>query len=137
VGGAAYTQSLLEQSIETSVHIQNMLKKNEERYAHVIQGLRHMHDMMKGLHQQSTFFQQTLSQLSEGQEQFNRQAAQFLKNNTASQQSVTHLSNVEDLLKKLLLQTEEGQKGIRDDIKNESRLVARTISALGQNNEPK
>jgi hypothetical protein len=137
--GPAYTQSLLEQTVENMGQLQALMRRNEDNRASVVKAVQSLGEKLALLTEQ-TLVQQTLMKKIAQNQIDTQDILMKLSNNMTAQSTAPamdegikqYLRNIDTTALKLLEELIEGRSRGVQDLKNEIKLVARTISALAQ-----
>lgn len=134
--GPAYLHGLLEQTAEGMAHLQHSIQHNEDNRSNVLQALHIVGEKMSMLTEQMVSQQVLLKKMAQGQVDLQKQLEQFAA--IAATPAFTgtddgikqYLRNLDATTLRLLEELIEGRvRGIQE-LRGEIRLVARTISAL-------
>lgn len=136
--GPAYLQSLLEQTAETMSQLNHVMRKGEDNRTSVMKSIQIVGDRLTVMTEQMITQQQILKKITETQIQLQEVLHQFHKtqqNSPADEALRQHLRSMDGTLLKLLEESIEGRNRGIHELRNEIRLVARTISALADGQE--
>ncbi|CAO4838568.1 MAG: hypothetical protein CNLJKLNK_00023 [Holosporales bacterium] len=133
--GSAYLQAMIEQMAETMISIQKQLEKNDQQSQMLTKSI---HVFAEHIQQLENFFKlsvQHVNQLSEQNNEAQRQLLTFAKN--ASKAELTHefLKNIDQTAKHILGEISTGQKRTVLELSQEIRLISKTLSALANGHE--
>lgn len=136
--GSAYLHSLMEQTAECLGQLHNIITRNEDNRANVLQSLHVVGEKMSMLTEQMVSQQVLLKKMAQGQVDLQKQLENFAaliatpafdgKDEGIKQ----YLRNLDATTLRLLEETIEGRDRGIQELRNEIRLVARTISALAE-----
>lgn len=135
----AYIQALLEQTADTLDSLQRILSRGEESRISANTNIVNLTERLAALTDQMRAEQNLMLKLAEQQLEMrpvlNRLAESGAPTNALSDESRTHLRAIEVHLARLAEDVSHGRSEAVQEIRNELRLVARTIAALGQEPE--
>ncbi|MGV8949328.1 MAG: MotA/TolQ/ExbB proton channel family protein [Candidatus Paracaedibacter sp.] len=136
--GPAYLQGLLEQTVECMAQLQNIMNRNEDNRSNVLQSLHGVGEKMSMLTEQMVSQQVLLKKMAQGHVDLQKQ----LENLTAITSTPAfqgkddgikqYLRNLDATTLRLLEELIEGRARGIQELRGEIRLVARTISALAE-----
>lgn len=135
--GPAYLQGLLEQTAENMNQLQSLLRKGEENRTSVVKSIQSVGEKLATMTEQMLTHQQLLKRIAENQIEL-QQALQSFNQNPQKGSDETlklHLRSIDATLSKMLEESIEGRSRSTQDLRNEIRLVARTISAIASGQE--
>lgn len=121
-GGPAYTQGLLEQAVESMVQLQVIIKNNEQKYGKLFEHVKDLSESISKVQSQQEKYVSDVSNIISSQQITNQEMIK----------SVSHLKNIDSNINNIIDEMNSSQSNIREEIRNETRLVARTISSLGK-----
>jgi hypothetical protein len=134
--GPAYLHGLLEQTVEGMAHLQHIVQHNEDNRSNILQALHIVGEKMSMLTEQMVSQQVLLKKMAQGQVDLQKQLEQFAAIAatppfTGADDGIKqYLRNLDATTLRLLEELIEGRvRGIQE-LRGEIRLVARTISAL-------
>lgn len=134
--GPAYLQSLLEQTAEGMAHLQQSMQHNEDNRTNVLQSLHLVGDKMSMLTEQMVSQQVLLKKMAQGHVDLQKQLEQFAAIAATpafdgSDEGIKqYLRNLDATTLRLLEELIEGRARGIQELRGEIRLVAKTISAL-------
>lgn len=139
--GAAYLQGLIEQTTESMAHLNGMIQNNEESRTSVVKLLQGVGEKMSLLTEQMTVQHLVLQKMAQNQVDLQEQIRtlthvltdEHLR--TADDGMREYLRNLDTTALRLLEEVVEGRVRTVQELKNEIKLVARTISALAEGND--
>lgn len=136
--GPAYLQGLLEQTAENMNQLQSLLRKGEENRTSVVKSIQDVGEKLSTMTDQMLTHQQLLKKIAENQIELQQALQQFYGNqqkSNADDSFKQHVRSMDATLTKLLEESIEGRSRSTQDLKNEIRLVARTLSAIASGQE--
>ncbi len=131
--GPAYLQGLLEQTAENMNQLQNLIRRGEDNRMSVMKSMQGVGEKLTVMTDQMLTHQQLLKKIAENQIELQSALQQFYKvqhYSSADDALKQHLRSMDVTLTKLLEESIDGRHRGVQDLRNEIRLVARTISAL-------
>ena len=134
--GPAYTHSLLEQTAEGMGQLQNIMQRNEDNRTSVLQSLHMVGEKMSMLTEQMVSQQVLLKKMAQGHVDLQKQLETFATIastpafNGGDEGIKQYLRNLDATSLRLLEELIEGRDRGIQELRGEIRLVARTISAL-------
>jgi hypothetical protein len=135
----AYIQALLEQTADSLDGLQRILSRGEESRIVANSNVVSLTERLGSLTDQMRAQQSLLVRLAEGQLEFKsviqRLADGSTQRSPAQDEARTHLRNIELHLARLYEEVAQGRGAAVQEIRNEIRLVARTIAALAEEAE--
>lgn len=135
-GGPAYLQGLLEQTAECMAQLQTIMHRNEDNRANVLQSLQTVGEKISTLTEQMVTQQLVLKKMAQGHVDLQKQLEHFTAMvgtpafQGADEGVKQYLRNLDATALRLLEEVIEGRARAVQDLRGEIRLVARTISAL-------
>ena len=130
-----YVQALLEQTAENMENLQRVLSRGEERTSQTNQAVLTLTERLATLSDAMRASQQLMVRIAETQTTL-APALQRLSEARADQglDSVTrgHLRNIELYLQRLLAETEQGREQSVSELRNDIRILTRTVAALAE-----
>lgn len=136
--GPAYLQGLLEQTVECMAQLQNIMNRNEDNRSNVLQSLHVVGEKMSMLTEQMVSQQVLLKKMAQGHVDLQKQLENLttLTSTPAFQGKddgiKQYLRNLDATTLRLLEELIEGRARGIQELRGEIRLVARTISALAE-----
>jgi hypothetical protein len=136
--GPAYLHGLLEQTAECMAQLQNIMNRNEDNRSNVLQSLHVVGEKMSMLTEQMVSQQVLLKKMAQGHVDLQKQLENFtnLTSTPAFQGKddgiKQYLRNLDATTLRLLEELIEGRARGIQELRGEIRLVARTISALAE-----
>ena len=135
----AYIQALLEQTADSLDGLQRILSRGEESRIAANANVVSLTERLGTLTDQMRVQQGLLARLAEGQVEFKAVLQRLMEvsaqRNPAQDEARTHLRNIELHLARLYEEVAQGRGSAVQEIRNEIRLVARTIAALAEETE--
>ena len=131
----AYVQALLEQSAENMDELQRTMARAEEGRAQGTQALMSLSERLSVLAEQMRASQVLMTRMAEAQAQLQPTLARLADAAGAGaldEASRGHLRNLELYLARLLEETSQGRMQATTEIRNEIKVLARTIAALAE-----
>lgn len=134
--GPAYLQGLLEQTAECMAQLQNIMHRNEDNRSNVLQSLHVVGEKISMLTEQMVSQQVLLKKMAQGQVDLQKQLEHFAAIagtpafHGADDGIKQYLRNLDATTLRLLEELIEGRARGIQELRGEIRLVARTISAL-------
>lgn len=130
----AYVQALLEQTAENMEGLQTVLARGEEGRLQSAQVLNTLAERLNTFTDTMRANQQLMLRIAESQQAL-APALQRLADNRDARASDdvahAHLRNIEHALQRLIAETEQGRAQSTAELRNELRVLARTVAALG------
>lgn len=136
--GSAYLQSLLEQATECMGQLQALMQRNEDNRSNVLQSLQVVGEKMSMLTEQMVSQQALLKKMAQGHVDLQKQLEHFAAVAASPPFQGTddgikqYLRNLDATALRLLEELIEGRDRGIQELRGEIRLVARTISALAE-----
>ena len=134
----AYIQALLEQTADSLEGLQRIMGRGEESRISANTNVVALTDRLSALTDQMRAEQNLLVKLAEGQMDLKpvlQRLADATQRGPAQDETRTHLRNIEMHLARLYEDVSQGRGAAVQEIRNEIRLVARTIAALAEEAE--
>lgn len=138
--GPAYGIGLFEQAVEGMNQLQTLIKRGEENRTSIVKSLQTLSEKVSLLGDQLSLNQAVVKKMTDQQDALTQSLLGLAKTLEAANVSddegfKTHLRNIDVTLHQLLEESIEGRNRLSTDVRNEIRLVARTISALADGQE--
>jgi hypothetical protein len=136
--GPAYLHSLLEQTAECMAQLQSVMHRNEDNRTNVLQSLHMVGEKMSMLTEQMVSQQVLLKKMAQGQYDLQKQIENFASLaatpafNGSDEGIKQYLRNLDATTLRLLEELIEGRARGIQELRGEIRLVAKTISALAE-----
>lgn len=131
----AYVQALLEQSAENMDELQRTMARNEEGRAQGNQAIMALSERLSVLAEQMRAAQVLMSRMAEAQAQLQPVLARMAEGSgqgALDEASRAHLRNLELYLARILEEMTQGRMQATSEIRNEIKVLARTIAALAE-----
>jgi hypothetical protein len=131
----AYVQALLEQSAENMDELQRVMARNEEGRAVGNQALMQLTERLSILADQMRAAQVLMSRMAEGQAALQptlQRMAQASSHGALDDASRAHIRNLELYLARILEEMTQGRLQATAEIRNEIKVLSRTIAALAE-----
>ncbi|MGG5812280.1 flagellar motor protein MotA [Falsiroseomonas sp. CW058] len=135
----AYVQALLEQSAENMDELQRAMARNEEGRAQGNQALMTLTERLSVLADQMRAAQVLMSRMAEAQAALTptlQRMAEAAQHGALDEASRAHLRNVELYLARILEDITQGRMQSTAEIRNEIKVLSRTIAALAEEPRP-
>lgn len=135
VSATAYQQALLEQTGESLDKLQRVMSRSEEDRRQATSQMGQLNDRMARIGDLLEIQNITLSEMGESQNELKRVLTRLSDSPAQARDDVSrsHLRNIETLMARMIEETNNGRTGAIDEIRQEIRLLARTIAALAEN----
>ncbi|MBX9976638.1 MAG: flagellar motor protein MotA [Alphaproteobacteria bacterium] len=136
--GPAYLHGLLEQTAENMNQLQNLIRRGEDNRTSVIKSMQGVGEKLTVMTDQMLTNQQLLKKIAENQIDLQGALQQFYKvqQHSPNDDAIKHhMRSMDATLSKILEESIDGRSRSTQDLRNEIRLVARTISALADGQE--
>ena len=130
-----YVQALLEQTAENMEGLQRTLARGEDDRREGTQALMALNERLGALAETMRTSQQLMLRLAETQASI-APALQKLGERSGDDVSRAHLRNIELILQRLITETEQGRTQSTTDLRNEIKILTRTIAAIAES-EPR
>ncbi|MCB8879070.1 flagellar motor protein MotA [Acidisoma cellulosilytica] len=130
----AYVQALLEQTAENMEGLQTVLTRGEEGRAQSSQVLGTLADRLNTFTDTMRANQQLMLRIAESQQALApalQRLADTRDNRASDEIAHAHLRNIEHALQRLIAESEQGRAQSTSELRNELRVLARTVAALG------
>ncbi|MBT5752098.1 MAG: flagellar motor protein MotA, partial [Rhodospirillaceae bacterium] len=129
-----YIQALLEQTADNLENLGSIMSRSEERQATANSSLVSLNERLASLTDQMRTEQTLMVKLAENQLDLNPVLAKLADQSTAGggfdEATRTHIRNLDIHLVQLLEETSSGRERLTQDMRNEFKLLARTIAAI-------
>ena len=126
-----YVQALLEQTAENMEGLQRVLSRDEDGRAQANQAMGTLNERLGTLADTMRANQHLMLRIAETQAAL-APALQRLSDLQDDDASRTHLRNIETFMQRLLTETEQGRSRATADLRNDLRLLTRTVAALAE-----
>ena len=132
-----YVQALLEQTAENMENLQHILARGEDGRAQANQTLISLSERMATLSDTMRANQQLMLRIAEGQQAIAPallQLGERLVPDSHGHDEImrAHLRNIELYLQRLLLESEQGRAQSTSELRNDIRVLTRTVAALAE-----
>ncbi len=126
-----YVQALLEQTAENMESLQNVLTRDEENRVQATNAVVVLNERLGMLADTMRTNQHLMLRIAESQSALGP-ALNRLSELRGDETSRTHLRNIETYMQRMLTENEQGRARATADIRNDLRLLTRTIAALAE-----
>jgi hypothetical protein len=126
-----YVQALLEQTAENMENLQRVLTRDEENRNQVNQAVITLNERLGALADTMRASQHLMLRIGEGQTALGP-ALQRLAELQGDEASRAYLRNIDTHLQRLLAENEQGRSRATADLRNDLRLLTRTVAALAE-----
>jgi hypothetical protein len=126
-----YVQALLEQTAENMESLQRLLARDEENRSQVNQAVVTLNERLGALADTMRASQHLMLRIAESQTSLGP-ALQRLSELQGDETSRSHLRNIDVHLQRLLAESEQGRSRATADLRNDLRLLTRTVAALAE-----
>jgi hypothetical protein len=126
-----YVQALLEQTAENMENLQRVLTRDEENRNQVNQAVITLNERLGALADTMRASQHLMLRIGEGQTALGP-ALQRLADLQGDEASRAYLRNIDTHLQRLLAENEQGRSRATADLRNDLRLLTRTVAALAE-----
>jgi hypothetical protein len=131
----AYVNALLEQTAENLEGLQSILQRGEEDRAAIARAMTTLTERLTVLTEQMRANNQVMVRVAEGQSTIGRTLAQLAERQAAGggeEAARAHLRSIELHLARLLEETARGRAQATAEIRNEIKVLTRTIAAIAE-----
>jgi biopolymer transport protein ExbB/TolQ len=131
--GPAYSLGLLEQTVEALSNLQNQMRRTEDNRLSLVKTLHTLTERMTQLTEQMGSHQGIMKKIAQNQIDLQENVLQIGKAVSETQKDETlkhHLRNIDATAAKLLEESVEGRNRLTQELRNEIRVIARTLSAI-------
>jgi len=127
-----YVQALLEQTAENMEGLQRTLSRGEDDRREGTQAILGLTERLGALSDTMRANQQLMLRIAESQQALGPALARLAdsRDNGAEEASRAHLRNIELYLQRLLAENEQGRQQSTSELRNEIKILTRTIAAL-------
>jgi hypothetical protein len=136
----AYIQALLEQTADNLENLQRTLVRGEDSRINANQRIIQLTENLGTLTESMRTQQELLLNLAQGQSELTPILSALANNsqtNRGNDQAAASLRNIDGLLARLLADQSSGRETAVQEVRSEIRLLARTIAALAEGEEPR
>jgi hypothetical protein len=129
-----YVQALLEQTAENMENLQRILARGEERTNQANQAVLTLTERIAAMSDTMRTGQQLMMRIAEAQAALTPALRRLAepRERTEDDASRTHLRNIELYLQRLLAEVEQGRTQSTTELRNDIRLLTRTVAALAE-----
>jgi hypothetical protein len=127
-----YVQALLEQTAENMENLQRVLTRDEEGRAQANQTTITLNERLSALADTMRANQQLMLRIAENQTALGPALQRLGDMQGGDQASHAHLRNIEVHLQRLVMESEQGRARATADLRNDLRLLTRTVAALAE-----
>lgn len=126
-----YVQALLEQTAENMDGLQRVLERDEDSRNQINHALQTLNERLAGLGDAVRGNQQLMTRIVDSQTALGP-VLQRLGDTTQDDATRSHLRNIELYLQRLVNETEQGRARSTAELRNDLRLLTRTVAALAE-----
>jgi hypothetical protein len=127
-----YVQALLEQTAENMETLQRTLMRGEDDRREANQALLALSERLAVLSETMRTSQQLMLRVAEGQQAIAPALVRLGEHREGDDVARAHLRNIEIYLQRLLTESEQGRSQTTSEIRNEIKILTRTIAALSE-----
>ena len=127
-----YVQALLEQTAENMEGLQQVLVRDEENRTQMNQAVMTLNERLGSLADTFRANQQLMLRIAETQSALGPALQRLGEGHGGDDASRGHLRNIESFLQRLLAETEHGRARATAELRNDLRLLTRTVAALAE-----
>ncbi len=127
-----YVQALLEQTAENMESLQQVLTRDEENRAQVNQAVVTLNERLAVLADTMRANQHLMLRIAESQASLGPALQRLAELQGGDEASRGHLRNIELCLQRILTESEQGRSRATTDLRNDLRLLTRTVAALAE-----
>jgi MotA/TolQ/ExbB proton channel family len=127
-----YVQALLEQTAENMEGLQQLLRRDEDNRSQVNQGVMTLNERLGTLADTMRASQQLMLRIAESQSALGPALQRLSEMQGGDEVSRGHLRNIEVYLQRLAVESEQGRNRATTDLRNDLRLLTRTVAALAE-----
>ena len=127
-----YVQALLEQTAENMESLQQVLTRDEENRAHVNNTILTLNERLGTLADTMRASQHLMLRIAESQTTLGPALQRLGELQGGDEISRNHLRNIELFMQRLLNETEQGRSRATAELRNDLRLLTRTVAALAE-----
>lgn len=136
--GPAYSLGLLEQTVESMAGLQSLMRRTEDNRVSVIKALQIVGEKLSLMADQMSAHHNVMKKIAQNQIDLQESLIQVTKNpsQTTHNEIVSqHLRSLDATSNKLLEEIVTGRSSTTQELKNEIRVIARTLSAIANGQE--
>jgi hypothetical protein len=127
-----YVQALLEQTAENMENLQRVLTQDEANRAQVNQAVMTLNERLGALADTMRATQHLMLRIGEGQTALAPALQRLADTQGGDEASRAYLRNIDTHLQRLLAENEQGRARATADLRNDLRLLTRTVAALAE-----
>jgi hypothetical protein len=129
---SAYQAALFEQTAESLDRLQRVITRNEDERRQTNTNLTGLNEKLSTLVEQMRVGQDLMLRMGESQLEMKPILTRLVSNHTAGRDAISqsHLRNIEAYMARFLEESEKGRGQAIEEVRQEIRLLARTIAAL-------
>jgi hypothetical protein len=127
-----YVQALLEQTAENMESLQRVLTRDEENRSQVDQAVMTLNERLGTLADTMRANQHLMLRIAESQTALGPALNRLAELQGGDEASRNHLRNIDFCLQRLLTESEQGRSRATADLRNDLRLLTRTVAALAE-----
>jgi hypothetical protein len=127
-----YVQALLEQTAENMESLQRVLVRDEENRLQVNQAVMTLNERLGTLADTMRANQHLMLRIAEGQTALAPALQRLADMQGGDETSRAHLRNIDLYMQRMLLENEQGRSRATADLRNDLRLLTRTVAALAE-----
>jgi len=127
-----YVQALLEQTAENMENLQQILTRDEDNRIRANQTAMTLNDRLAALSDTMRSSQQLMLRIAETQTALGPALQRLADVQGGDEASRDHLRNIEIYLQRLVAENEQGRTRATTDLRNDLRLLTRTVAALAE-----
>jgi hypothetical protein len=129
-----YVQALLEQTAENMENLQRVLLRGEERSSQANQAVMTLTERLATLSDTMRASQQLMMRIAEAQSALGPALQRLAdqRERAGDDAARGHLRNIEVYLQRLLAESEQGRAQSTADLRNDIRILTRTVAALAE-----
>jgi len=127
-----YVQALLEQTAENMESLQRVLTRYEENRLQVDQAVMTLNERLGALADTMRANQHLMLRIAESQTALGPALNRLAELQGGDEASRNHLRNIDFCLQRLLTESEQGRSRATADLRNDLRLLTRTVAALAE-----
>jgi len=131
-----YVQALLEQTAENMENLQNVLTRDEDGRSQMRQAILNLNDRLGMLVETMRANQQLMLRIAETQATLAPALQRLTEIRGGDEGARTHLRNIEQHIQRLLTESEQGRTRSTAELRNDLRLLTRTVAALAETPRP-
>jgi hypothetical protein len=127
-----YVQALLEQTAENMESLQHVMTRDEESRSQANQAVMTLNERLAALADTMRANQHLMLRIAESQAALGPAMQRLAELQGGDEASRNHLRNIELYLQRMLTETEQGRARATADLRNDLRLLTRTVAALAE-----